>query len=572
MIEKINIKHTAAALIIFFSVSLFFQIDKAEIQPWDEGLYAMRALSIVKYGDIWDQSAHSIGGLYSATYPPLTVWAIAGLMSFAEPHSAVRIFSAVCGSLALLFIYLISRRFLSGDMSLVSIIGLAVTVTWNKYSRQGMTDVPLMTFALISLWALIKFMESDSARKNFPFLIIFALSFAAGLMTKVIISFLPLLFVLYFFLKAEKNKKTLLIISSVSGLVLSAPWHLYMAMKHGFEFYRVFFTPHIYSSVENNTPVLGIFYYVNQLIIANPFLIIAIIVLFAFLIKRQKIMSLFIDNENYYLKLLLLWFGTGFIFLSISATKLPHYTLYIILPGILISGLLIDKSDRGEIGVVWKYWLLSAIVIAFMWSISYELRQELKQLVTLTGFSPRAVFYLLLLGFLVYFGFKSDSALKDRILNRSFISISYIILFILIIKIIVISVFYFEGSIRGGIDTAYYLEKSEKKSFVYLYHEHNASDSLNPQLAWYTQGWTCGWRKGMTMHNFPMPLNRLDFNVINASDSITKDFLVYYLPEDKVLEEAVTNEIKQTRHLINRKRNYAIFSPVMFKRNKGITI
>jgi hypothetical protein len=207
-----------------------------------------------------------------------------------------------------------------------------------------------------------------------------------------------------------------------------------------------------------------------------------------------------------------------------------------------------------------------------MWSISYELRQELKQLVTLTGFSPRAVFYLLLLGFLVYFGFKSDSALKDRILNRSFISISYIILFILIIKIIVISVFYFEGSIRGGIDTAYYLEKSEKKSFVYLYHEHNASDSLNPQLAWYTQGWTCGWRKGMTMHNFPMPLNRLDINVINASDSITKDFLVYYLPEDKVLEEAVTNEIKQTRHLINRKRNYAIFSPVMFKRNKGITI
>ena len=570
--DKFNIRHTAAAIIIFFSVSLFFQLDKTEMQPWDEGLYAMRALTVNNYGNFWDQTPHAIGGLYSSTYPPLTIWIMAFNMKFMEPHVAVRLFSAICGAAAMLFIFLISRRFLSGEMSLVTIIALAVTLAWNKYSRQGMTDVPLMTMSIMALWTVIKLKEATTTAAGFLYAAIFMLAFAMGLMTKVIISFLPLLFVVMFIRKFDNTKKLLIILSSVLGLALAFPWHFYMAKTYGYEFYKVFFASHIYSSVENNSPLLGVFYYFNQLIITNPFLILALIFTAVFFYYRKRIMNWTDETGMTIIQTLIVWFGAGFVLLSLSMTKLPHYALYLILPGIILSAYFYEKADEDKFPASWKWWVLSAIIVTFFWSVSYELRQEFKELITLEAVTWKSLFLAGMILFLIIYGWRSTPEMKSKILNPAFASMSYFILIILVVRIIFISVLFYDGNISGGLAACYYLEKSDKSSFVYLYHEHNASDSLNPQLAWYSKGWTCNWRKGKSFHPMGMPKNKISFKTIFGSDKYFREYLVYYIPEDRELSDAVITELSQTRPIIQRTRNYMIFGPVMFNRRTGYTI
>ena len=136
--KNFNLTHTAIVIIVFFSALLLFRLNSGEVQPWDEGLYAVRAKSILKYSEIIDQSKHSVGGLYSATYPPVLVWAQAGAMKlFGEGLFAIRIFPVVCSIFSLVFIYLISNRIFSKDFSIIIVIGTACTLSWNTFSRRN---------------------------------------------------------------------------------------------------------------------------------------------------------------------------------------------------------------------------------------------------------------------------------------------------------------------------------------------------------------------------------------------------------------------------------------------------
>jgi len=161
--NSFTLRHTAFALILFFSITLYVDMGRPEIQPWDEGLYAYRARAALEHNVWWDQTDYAIGGLYSATYPPLTIDVMAVAMKFFPPNIAVRLFPLLSAIASLLLIFLIARRFINAEMSLMCIIGLAVTLVWNRYARQGMTDVPVVMFSLLALWTVLKISES---RKN----------------------------------------------------------------------------------------------------------------------------------------------------------------------------------------------------------------------------------------------------------------------------------------------------------------------------------------------------------------------------------------------------------------------
>ncbi|MEP7145789.1 MAG: hypothetical protein ABI792_02135, partial [bacterium] len=61
-------------LVVFLCAVKLPSLLTSDIQPWDEGMYATRVLSIHTYGDFIDQSSHSTGGFYSASHPPLLIW------------------------------------------------------------------------------------------------------------------------------------------------------------------------------------------------------------------------------------------------------------------------------------------------------------------------------------------------------------------------------------------------------------------------------------------------------------------------------------------------------------------
>ncbi len=567
--DNFNLRHTAFAIILFFSIMLFFRLGEAEIQPWDEGLYAFRAKAVLEHNSWWDQTEYALGGLYSSTYPPLTVWAMAVSMQYFEPETAVRLFSAFCGSLALLLVFLVALRLVGREMSLMSIIGLAVTLVWYKYSRQGMTDVPVVTLSLLSFWALLKIGESKTVYAAVLWSLLFALAFAGALMSKILVSLLPLLFLAVFlFYKFKFINKFIALAGSFAGIALALPWHIYMIKTYGAEFYRAFAVPHIYKAVELNTQSLGTGYYLNQLIISNPFFVFSLIMLAIAIFKYKKITSLLKNKTaKYVFSVTVLWFGGLLIVFSVSLTKLPHYVVYMVVPAVLLAAFFFENLDKIFSDSRSKWFALLLLVASVFWSLSYQLRQDMKMLLTFQGVTLSSVVFI---GIALLFILPLILIPKERlgVITRKILPfVSYLFVIILVVRLVLGNVF-FDDMKGGAKNVAYILERLNVSRYVYLYHEHNPSDTLNPQLRWYVGG---GLRKKENLSQplfLNLPEKRIDLKKIKGADSYPDKLMVYYVPDDKNLAYAVIRELKKTRKIISITKNYVIFGTVKYSRQK----
>ena len=579
--NKFTARHTALSIIFFFSLLLFLKLDSGEIQPWDEGLYAIRAEAVNKYKAVWDQTNYSAGGLYSSTYPPLTVWIMAFNMKFmGERILAVRIFSAICGSLSFILIYLLARRLLNNDLSLLAIISLAVTTSWNYYSRQGMTDIPLMMFILLSLWILIKLLESKKSVCLILWSVLLGVSLGSGLMTKIILSFIPFGFIILAFLNNNFRKYRLpLFFAMLVAISIALPWHIYMIKLHGAEFYKAFYAPHIYSSVENNSASIGLLYYFNQLIISNPFIILTFSFIFIIIKRALKPQYIKVDisemkyNQKPITKfleeVLMLWFGFGFVIFSISLTKLPHYSLYLIPPALLLAGIFIRKFDSKIVSDKSKWIIFSALILSLLWSMNYDLRQGLKDLFLLKGFYFDSMFFVLLTITLLWVGWQFKSDILEKILNTFSKKVIFSILVILVVRLVINNSLFPPGNTFGGATAADLIKKYNKNKFAYMYHKHNQSDSLNPQLAWYTDNWLIGKKKGHSVINISLPKNTIDFKTLYSSDTLSNMLLIYQIPKNFALSHSIVNELSQVRPIIRFTSDYVIFGAIRYIRKSG---
>ena len=145
-------------------------------------------------------------------------------------------------------------------------------------------------------------------------------------------------------------------------------------------------------------------------------------------------------------------------------------------------------------------------------------------------------------------------------------------LILLVMRLLITNTLYPPGDIFGGKITSRILEEVGKKYYVYLYHNHNGSDTLNPQLAWYTGGWNCGWLNNKSVINISLPEAKIDLKQINKTDIFERILLVYYLPEDRILAKSVIREISAVRPVIIQTRNYIIFGTKHFQRKIGAPV
>ena len=566
-------KHINYSILAFISLIVLFRIGFAEIQQWDEGLFAMRAKAVLQYGEVIDQTPHAIGGLYSSTYPPLSIWAIAGFIKiFGQSALSVRFFSALCSIISVFVLYHIALRLMNEEKAMLSSVLLAGTTVWNSYARQGMTDVPLVMFILCTLITLIKFSESEKNGKQWLWIILFALFFAFGLMTKIVVSFIPILFALVYFCYFGKRKRIMLILSVFLGILLALPWHVYMAMHHGWEFSRAFFAPHLYQGVENNTSYLGFSYYLNQMIIANPFLLLTFVFVFISIFRFRKIRRNLENKENVLFMLLLIWFVSGFIIFSISPTKMAHYMLYILPPAVILALKFYQLKDV-IIASKKELWTVTVLLlICSLWSFGWIIRQDMKLIVSDFAFTPySAVFLIVVLASLASVFIFSEEVLN--IFVRGTLSkMALVFLFFLILRVAMSNSFVNPGEVNGAVKASWIIEDTDDKTFIYIYHEHNASDSLNPQLAWYTKGWTCGWRKGKSMVSIPMPEKTINLKSIIELDDYPDYLVIFYLPQNKYLAETGARFILETRPLLEQSGRYLVFGKKRYNRKKGLEI
>lgn len=556
-LENSRFRHTSIAVISFFSIFLFFHLQKAEIHPWDEGLYAIRALSIIEGGNIIDQTQNALGGLYSSTYPPLSVWMMALFMKiFGVGELAVRFFSFICSIGSITLIYLISLRLFNEEKSIFSVILVSISIAWNVYSRQGMTEIPIIFFSFLCLWSLIKIGESEKSSKSFLLSLIFGLSFAFSLMTKIVVSFLPLLFAIIYLIYRRKDLKYILLALFI-GLMLAFPWHYYMYSNYGESFLKAFFVPHIYSAVENNVPQAGFFYYFNQLIISNPFAIFAFISILV--IIKFKILGQRTGIQSYLLTTIIIWFFSLFTIFSLSITKLPHYIVYFLIPSIILSVKVFDVLETKSISPRTIWYIFSFLIISTLWAIGDGLRADMKIFLKDFTISLPIIIFLIVSAGLLFGGLILKTSILEKIKFTYYSRISYIILLMLVLRIVFYTSFAPTEKEAGAKRTVEFIQHLNQEKCIYLFHFYNTSDTINPQLEWYFKVNTTEKDRRPDDLKISLKNDNLDIRSLRKIDNYPNLFVVYYLPQSVELKLMVVQDILQTRNIVFQTRKYIVF-------------
>ena len=538
--------HTVIATILVLVAFFAIKIDAFEIQPWDEGLYAVRGEGVRLFDEWWDQTDIALGGLYSSTPPPMTSWGVAiGTSVLGSSSLGVRAFTLVCSAGALWFLYGTLRRMVDQRSAFFGVGILGTALHWVVYSRQAMTEVPLMMFILGCLFALSRLYDSSKQDRTNTWITVavFAVCFGGALMTKLVVSFIPLLFVVPAVL--SKDKRSMGLVAVVLGIVLAAPWYITMISTYGNDWLLSMSLPHISEVVEGNSQSLGILYYVNQLIIAQPMLIVAMVFVPMALLKRDLLPS----RTDVLPAVVMLWFVAGMLVFSIAQTKNPHYVV-ILLPATVMVAVWAFDAVVMRAPVRYAGILYALIGVGTLWSLLRPLRATLN----LGMFDPIVLLVLAAMALMAFAPFLLKRSTLEIIRERGYRPIVGVAIAGAAVSMALVVFSGRAEDIRGGRDVAEVLldERSSAKSFIYLYHRTNAGDAMNPQLAWYTNGWMAGWREDHSYTPIHMPPGVVDTKTLAMVASASEKWVVYYHPgQTREQLEAATNvlAVGYTPHL-----------------------
>jgi hypothetical protein len=335
-------------------------------------------------------------------------------------------------------------------------------------------------------------------------------------MTKIIVGFFAIItiFIFLFIELVRKNVKFKEVLSQIAtltltGLILSLPWHIFMLKIHAGNFINTFFKFHIIErlseGVEGNIPELGYFYILNQLVVQFPPVVLVFFDLFESLKKLKTA-----DNKKL---LLQSWFWTTFLITSISKTKIPTYALPSFIPAVIISSVyIVELTERKQNSLA-----LSTVLISIIWSSSQNLRNGVKEFFKfhISNFSitQTALFLISLVisPFLV-------SIVKSKVksLNDFILSITLLISTLVVFKTIIFTDY--ESFNDGAEKVANFIDNSNYQTLFYLYSPHSTK-GMNPQLTFYSF-------KKLSHSIKWIEIKRSDFNEIANQLSKTKDALV----------------------------------------------
>jgi 4-amino-4-deoxy-L-arabinose transferase-like glycosyltransferase len=458
-------------IVLLLATSRFYDLGFGEVQGWDEALYAIRARSILLFGDWCDQTIHSVGGLYSAAHPPLYIWLTAISMKlFGDTAFTIRLWSAAFGAATVLILFYLPKDRLSGFFS-AFIMGTSSFFSF--YSRQGQLDVIYTFFLLLGIWFFIR-LEDSGERK---WLVAAGAAFGFALMSKIAVGlFLPMILVGYLLFQVIRRtrdwKNALLVWSAVViiGLILAAPWHIYMFWIHGREFVDYYFLFHIIQrsmhGVELNIRALGPLFFANQIIV-----ILSAATAIAFWRMGR------IDfRKKDPLCLVLFLFLVPFIIFTLSRTQLRTYAIPMLPPLALLAGHgMRDIWVEDRVNRI----VFSLTVIFSVWASSQALRNSVKQL--FKTFRPEPVIFIAAAaaGILILLTIR-------RVTGRIF---TFCVLCVLLVFSFHEPVEYTRSRIAEAADR---FERENCRSLVYV---DEVRVVHNPQISYYFDGVDLGWRE-----------------------------------------------------------------------------
>lgn len=535
---------------------VFISLGSAPVQPWDESLYALRARAVIEHNVWMDQTAYAAGGLYSSTYPPLAVWGMAISMKvLGQSPFAVRLFSALCSCIALGLLYGVARRMLPAPNAMLVPVLLGGAMVWNTYARMGMTDIPLMCFVLAALWSLLRAAEEKSTRGFLMWCAVYALAVAVALLTKITVSLLAVALVALpvISLVLHRSPERLLLypdkirfsmrrfiavcVAACIGIALAAPWYSMMASIYGSTFTDALFAPHFSHIIEGASRSLGVLYYINQLIIAQPYIVLTFGWYAMALLNRR---ALFVQSRSSSVEILCaLWFAAVLILFSIAPTKMPHYSLLMVVPAVLLASrvvmLLVTSFIANTVAVV----SAALLTVVAGWSLSQELRTGVQMLFR-GEFTPVALAFVAGAVALPLIAFLLREKIRIRLAPRLAALLLIGLPAALVLRVV------YNNAVSpayplsyGAKETAVWLDDSPATRFVHLYHAHNPSDTLMPHLRWYLPGIGAG---RYTIRHVALPLDSLNTAVIRSLDGYSQP-VVYSATRNDTLTARVVHSL-----------------------------
>ncbi len=331
--HKVKLRAVLGLVALAAALSLW-NLGNMEIQPYDEGYYALRVKAILQF-DCWlDQTDYAIGGFYSASHPPLQLWLMAisaklfGLSEFSLRLPSwcafVGLLMTIC-SLA----YRVSDR---AALFAVIVVGFSPMLVW--FARLGQFDMLVTLFSALQLLFYVRFLESSRLRD----MAIGGIMLGLALLTKVLVGGFAAaaiaLHSLYRWATKDITFRQFLTSNALFaglGLGIGLSWFAGICAAHdGFlERYVDFY---IANRVQENqtgaTYRTGVFYYLNVLTARIPLSALSLTWIF-----------MFFTTSNFRNSTRVLWllsFALPFSILSIAQTKLLWYGLLCLPPMFLI--------------------------------------------------------------------------------------------------------------------------------------------------------------------------------------------------------------------------------------------
>lgn len=509
------------ALTLFFSIVLFisiFRLGSVTLFDVDEAVFSQATKEMIQNGN-WITPTYNGEPRYDK--PVLFYW----LMAFSYKIFGINEFGARFPSAFTGFILCIALYFflnlLKPKQALYTVLSFAFSFYYFVYTHAAVTDMALTLFISFSLMSFYL-----SVERHKSFIYGFYVFSAFAFLTKGLIGVLfPFAIAsVYIFLKEgfKGLKKILNLKAMIIFILISMPWYAAQVLINGKEFLEQFFIKHHFMRY---TGVISghrgpIYYFI-------PVLIIGMFPWIAFFISGLK--NLRNDNLKNFC---LIWFCFIFLFFSFSTTKLPNYILPAIPPmSILISYGMTEVDSRfSRIPYVSLLFLSILIVISLIIVKSktsallpYFDLSWLNTLVLVMGLFVIVTIYALL---------------KRKRIYAFFAGLSFILIFIVSIKVLPAINEYMEGTLyRYSIYAKQVLQEND----ILITYKIN-----NPSIVFYSD------KRILKIDSEKELIQKIE-KMKSISEQNIKIFVISRTKDLKFLKSIGLNLLKEDR-------DYAIFT------------
>ncbi len=159
--DKKNFKIIFPAIVLFLCLVKIPALFVTDMQPWDEGMYATRVVSIYINGDFVDQSQHSIQKFYSGSHPPLLIWVgYLFTLIFGLNSVVLKIIPFITAILSIFLLIRIGEKVHSLSTGYIAAMIFSSNIIFSVFSKRFQFDIPYNFLILLAFYIFIKQLEN----------------------------------------------------------------------------------------------------------------------------------------------------------------------------------------------------------------------------------------------------------------------------------------------------------------------------------------------------------------------------------------------------------------------------